>query len=149
MVIARSLGVEAGEMKTGWGWMTMGLLTVLAASDCGSSAPAAPHGGGQTDHAQTGQVTDGCTYTMGVLSCQTWSGTASEVSGEVQACEKVFGGTETASCPTAGVLGRCINITTDSTNETSVIYYYQDDAGILSPADLCDSASGTYAPGGG
>jgi hypothetical protein len=87
-------------------------------------------------------------YTIGDLSCQTWTGTASEVSGEISACEKVFYGTEIATCPTTGVVGSCTNITTDSTNETSTIYYYQADASTLSLADLCDSSAGTYVPGG-
>jgi hypothetical protein len=85
-------------------------------------------------------------FTLGVLSCQSWTGTTSEVSGEINACEKVFGGSEIAACPTAGVLGTCVDITTDSTNETSVIYYYQNDAGVLSLSDLCDNSMGTYAP---
>jgi hypothetical protein len=130
-------------MGNGRDWMLIALLAVLAIGACGSSTPATSLDGG----GQTGRVTEGCMYTMGVLSCQTWTSTASDVSGEIQACERAFGGSEVASCPTAGVIGTCINITTDSTNETSVIYYYQDDAGILSPADLCDSASGTYVPG--
>ncbi len=129
-------------MGNGRGWMPIPLLAVLAIGACGSSTPAASLDGGQT-----GRVTEGCMYTMGVLSCQTWTSTANDVSSEIQTCEKDFGGSEVASCPTAGVIGTCINLTTDALNETSEIYYYQDDAGILSPADLCDSASGTYVPG--
>jgi hypothetical protein len=133
-------------MENGRGWMAAALLTVLAIGACGSSTPATTHDGGPADHAQTGSVTEGCMYTVGVLSCQTWTGTQSVVTGEIKACESVFGGAAVASCPTTGVLGTCINITTDSLNETSVIYYYQNDAGVLSLPDLCDSSMGTYAP---
>ena len=111
---------------------------------CGSSSPATTKDGGST----TGKVSEGCMYVLGVSSCQTYTGTQSEVSGEIKACENVFGGTEVAACPTAGVLGTCVGIDTGSLNETTEIFYYQNDAGVLSLSDLCDNAGGTLASGG-
>jgi hypothetical protein len=124
------------------------LVVVALGGACGSSSPATTKDGGQGDRPATGTVTEGCMYVLGVSSCQSYTGTQSEVTSEIKACEKVFYGTEVASCPTAGVLGTCVGISTDALGETSEIFYYQDDAGTLSIADLCDSAGGTLAGGG-
>jgi hypothetical protein len=124
------------------------LVVVALGGACGSSSPATTKDGGGGDRPATGKVTEGCMYVLGVSSCQTYTGTQSEVTGEINACEKVYAGTEVAACPTAGVLGTCVGIDTGSLTETTEIFYYQNDAGVLSLADLCDSAGGTLAGGG-
>jgi hypothetical protein len=79
------------------------------------------------------------------LSCQTFTASPKQVASEIKACETVLLGTEVASCPTAGVLGKCINLTADPPGETSTIYYYQSDASTLTLDELC-STVGTYVP---
>jgi hypothetical protein len=130
------------------GRLGLAFAVIALSGACGSSSPATPKDAGLVDRSATGTVTEGCMYVLGVSSCQTYTGTQSEVTGEITACEKVYAGTEVASCPTAGVLGTCVGIATGSLTETTEIFYYQDDAGILSLSDLCDSAGGTLAPSG-
>jgi hypothetical protein len=135
-------------MGKGAAWIGLVLVVVVLGGACGSSSPATTKDGGQVDRPATGTVSEGCMYVLGVSSCQTYTGTQSEVTGQINACEKVYAGTAVASCPTAGVLGTCVGISTGSLNETTEIFYYENDAGTLSLADLCDSAGGTLAPRG-
>lgn len=122
-------------------------LAVALGGACGSSSPAASKDGGQGDRPVTGTglVTEGCMYILGDSSCQSYTGTQAEVSGEINACVKVYAGTEVASCPSAGVVGTCVGINTYSPTETTEIFYYTDDAGILSLSDLCGNAGGKLA----
>jgi hypothetical protein len=134
-------------MRAGWRvqeWMGVVLLWTLTASACGSSGSTVGRDGGGGDR-PAGTVSEACMYVNQDLSCQTFTASPQQVASEIKACKTVLLGTQVASCPDSGVLGKCINLTADSTGETSTIYYYQADGSILTLDELCSTA-GTYVP---
>jgi len=133
----RTMGHRSAE------WSALALVLTVALTACGSSGTSTPGGG--DGGPSTGSTSGGCTYELGAPTCETYTGTASEVNGKIGACMRVFGGTAVAACPTTGIVGKC-KVVPDSPQETDEIFYYEGDAGILTYADLCDSANGTYTP---
>jgi hypothetical protein len=118
----------------------LALATIaLAACTSTTSGTGGPSGGSSGG---AGSTTQACTYGLFAITCQTYTGNADSVSGDISACEKVFGGAEVASCP-SGAIGYCKGITSGDT--TSEIYYYPGDAGTLTFQDLCTNAGGTFS----
>jgi hypothetical protein len=117
------------------GAFAVAVLCVFTAlgSGCGSS------------NTSTGTASGACTFTLYVPQCQSYSGSQQTVTGSVNACVNVFAGIAVGSCSTVGVVGYCKNVSQPDSSETSEIFYYSADAGVLTLQDLCTNSGGTYS----